>query len=53
MIYWTDEEWLLFIELFKARPTLWDPTNSQYKMAKKNDYWSEITKEMNKNVSMK
>lgn len=33
---WTYEECLLLIDLFKARPILWDPTrNSQYKMAKK------------------
>ncbi|KAL4090087.1 hypothetical protein QTP88_024988 [Uroleucon formosanum] len=39
---WTDEECLLLIEMFKARPILWDPTNN---------YWSEIGKEMNKNVN--
>ncbi|KAL4142819.1 hypothetical protein QTP88_005216 [Uroleucon formosanum] len=33
---WTDEECLLLIEMFKARPIIWDPTNS---------------KEMNKNVN--
>lgn len=49
---WTDEECLLLIDLLKARPILWDQTNSQYKMAKKKiDYWSEIAKEMNRNVN--
>jgi len=49
---WTDEECLLLIEMYKARPILWDPTNSQYKMAKRKiDYWSEIGKEMKKNIN--
>ncbi|XP_025198888.1 uncharacterized protein LOC112597166 [Melanaphis sacchari] len=49
---WTNEECLLLIEMYKARSILWDPTNSQYKMAKRKiDYWCEISKEMKKSVN--
>lgn len=40
---WTTEKSLKLIELYRERPLLWDPTDSQYKLGKnKLAAWKEI-----------
>ncbi|XP_046976672.1 uncharacterized protein LOC124542833 [Vanessa cardui] len=48
---WNVENTILFIDCYKQKPILWDPTDiNYYKNDLKNDAWSEIAKCLNTNV---
>lgn len=49
---WTEDMCLKLIEIYRDYPILWDPTNSQFKLAKKKiDIWQLIAKEFNCEIS--
>jgi hypothetical protein len=43
----TDDQCITLINLYKARPILWDPSNPKYKLTKlKIDFWLEIANDI-------
>ncbi|XP_077283571.1 uncharacterized protein LOC143909453 [Arctopsyche grandis] len=49
---WTNEETYLLIDLYKEKPSLWDPTHYEYKLrSKRYKCWMEMSKIFNCNVT--